>query len=161
MNTLGHLEALGPGDAPSRPAVAGWDALATDGSVVHLRPIDRDDEPALKAINHRVSDRSIYLRFFGVSRLAADEHTRHLVAADPADRQVALVAEVDGAVAGVASYELISDGEAEMAFLVDDAMHGRGLGTLLLEQLAAVARERGVKTLRAETLAENASMLRV
>ncbi|MFI5708317.1 GNAT family N-acetyltransferase [Kribbella sp. NPDC051620] len=161
MNTLGHLEAPGPGDAPPRPAAAGWDALATDGSVVHLRPIARDDEPALKAINHRVSDRSIYLRFFGVSRLAADEHTRHLVDSDPADRQVALVAEVDGAVAGVASYELISAGEAEMAFLVDDSMHGRGLGTLLLEQLAAVARERGVKTLRAETLAENAPMLRV
>jgi acyl-CoA synthetase (NDP forming)/GNAT superfamily N-acetyltransferase len=144
----------------SRPAV-GWDALAADGSVVHLRPIRTDDETALKAINHRVSDRSIYLRFFGLSRLNADEHTHHLVGADPAHGHVALVAEVDGAVVGVASYEPMRADEAEMAFLVDDAMHGRGIGTLLLEQLAAVARERGIRQLHADTLAENGPMLRV
>ena len=48
-----------------------------------------------------------------------------------------------------------------MAFLLDDAVHGRGIGTLLLEQLAAVARESGVRHLHADTLAENAAMLRV
>ncbi|WP_343964994.1 GNAT family N-acetyltransferase, partial [Kribbella koreensis] len=150
-----------PEGTPSQPAPAGWDALASDGSVVHLRPIRRDDEAALMAINHRLSDRSVYLRFFGLSRLTADEHTRHLVEADPAHGHVALVAEVDGVVAGVASYEPMRADEAEMAFLIDDTVHGRGLGTLLLEQLAAVARERGIRHLHADTLAENAPMLRV
>jgi acyl-CoA synthetase (NDP forming) len=51
--------------------------------------------------------------------------------------------------------------EAEMAFLLDDAVHGRGIGTLLLEQLAAVARDRGIRHLHADTLAENAPMLRL
>ncbi|WP_112237812.1 bifunctional acetate--CoA ligase family protein/GNAT family N-acetyltransferase [Kribbella monticola] len=146
---------------PLEAGAVGWDVLAADGSVVHLRPICRADEPALKAINHRVSDRSIYLRFFALSRLNADEHTHHLVGADPEHGYVALVAELDGAVVGVASYEPMRADEAEMAFLVDDAVHGRGIGTLLLEQLAAVARERGIRKLHADTLAENAPMLRL
>jgi acyl-CoA synthetase (NDP forming)/RimJ/RimL family protein N-acetyltransferase len=145
----------------SRSVAVGWDVLAADGSVVHLRPIRTDDEAALKAINHRLSDRSIYLRFFALSRSNADEHTHHLVGADPDRGHVALVAEVDGAVVGVGSYEPMRADEAEMAFLVDDAMHGRGIGTLLLEQLAAVARERGIRQLHADTLAENAPMIRV
>jgi acyl-CoA synthetase (NDP forming)/RimJ/RimL family protein N-acetyltransferase len=146
---------------PDQPAAAGWDALAADGSVVHLRPIRPDDEAALMAINHRISDRSIYLRFFALNRLTADEHSRHLAGADPARGQVALVAELDGAVVGVASYEPMRADEGEMAFLIDDAVHGRGIGTLLLEQLAAVARDRGIRHLHADTLAENAPMLRL
>jgi acyl-CoA synthetase (NDP forming)/GNAT superfamily N-acetyltransferase len=120
-----------------------------------------DDEQALDELNHRVSDRTIYLRFFALNRSAADQHTHHLTTADPLDGPVALVAEVDGGVVGVASYEPMRTDEAEMAFLVDDAVHGRGIGTLLLEQLAAVARERGIRHLHADTLAENGPMLRV
>ncbi|GAA3114008.1 acyl-CoA synthetase (NDP forming)/GNAT superfamily N-acetyltransferase [Kribbella aluminosa] len=138
---------------------AGWDVLASDGAVVGIRPLREDDEPALEAMNQRVSDRSIYLRFFGISRASADEQTHHLVRIH--DGHVALVAEYGGQLVGVASYEPLRTGEAEMAFLVEDSVHGRGIGTLLLEQLAAVARENGVRRLRADTLVENAGMLRV
>ena len=138
---------------------AGWDVLASDGSVVRIRPLREDDEPALVEMNRRVSDRSIYLRFFGISRSIAAEHTHHLATVD--DGHVALVAEYGDRLVGVASYELLRPGEAEMAFLVEDSVHGRGIGTLLLEQLAAIARESGVQRLRADTLAENAGMLRV
>lgn len=138
---------------------AGWDVLASDGSVVRIRPIREDDEAALGAMNRRVSDRSIYLRFFGISRMLADEHTHHLVTDQ--DGHVALVAEYGDSLVGVASYEPLRTGEAEMAFLLEDSVHGRGIGTLLLEQLAAVARENGIQRLRADTLAENAGMLRV
>ena len=138
---------------------AGWDVLASDGSVVRIRPLRADDEPALDAMNSRLSDRSIYLRFFGVSRSLAGEHTHHLLTAH--DGHVALVAECNGTLAGVASYEPLRQGEAEMAFLLDDSVHRRGIGTLLLEQLAATARENGVQRLLADTLVENAPMLRV
>ncbi|WP_432877260.1 GNAT family N-acetyltransferase [Kribbella sp. CA-245084] len=138
---------------------AGWDVLAADGSVVRIRPLREDDERALDAMNQRVSDRSIYLRFFGISRTMADEHTHHL--ATDRDGHVALVAEYGDALVGIASYEPLRSGEAEMAFLLEDSVHGRGIGTLLLEQLAAVARENGVQRLRADTLVENAPMLRV
>jgi acyl-CoA synthetase (NDP forming)/RimJ/RimL family protein N-acetyltransferase len=159
--------ASGPGQGPvaagsaSHPALpdAGWDALAADGSVVRIRPIAADDEAALKAMNQRLSDRSVYLRFFALNRHGADEHAHHLADGSPGHR--ALVAESGGRVIGVASYEELRPGEAEMAFLLDDAVQGRGIGTLLLEQLAAVAREAGIHRLRADTLAENAAMLRV
>jgi acyl-CoA synthetase (NDP forming)/RimJ/RimL family protein N-acetyltransferase len=137
----------------------GWDVLAADGSVVRIRPLREDDEAALDAMNQRVSDRSIYLRFFGISRSSADEHTHHLATGH--DGHVALVAEYGDQLVGVASYEPLRSGEAEMAFLLEDSMHGKGIGTLLLEQLAAIARENGVQRLRADTLVENAGMLRV
>ena len=140
---------------------AGWDALAADGSVVHIRPVRPDDEDALRALNQRVSDRSIYLRFFGVSRVGADQHSHHLSAESEDDGHVALVAEAAGRLVAVGSFEPLRAGEAEVAFLVDDAFHGRGIGTLLLEQLAVIARERGIHHLHADTLAENAPMLRV
>ena len=140
-------------------AYGGWDALAADGSVVRIRPIRAEDEEPLKALNHRVSDRTIYLRFFGFSRHGADEHAHHLASSDL--NHAALIAECAGRVVGVASYEMLRAGEAEMAFLLDDEVHGRGIGTLLLEQLAAIARERGIHHLHADTLAENAPMLRV
>ncbi|MFK4084841.1 GNAT family N-acetyltransferase [Kribbella sp. NPDC020789] len=138
---------------------AGWDVLATDGSVIRIRPVREDDEPALLEMNERVSDRSMYLRFFAISRTVAGEHTHHLATVH--DGHVALVAEDGGQVVGVASYEPLRPGEAEMAFLLEDSVHGRGIGTLLLEQLAAVARENGIERLRADTLVENAGMLRV
>ncbi|MEV0283540.1 GNAT family N-acetyltransferase [Kribbella sp. NPDC050820] len=146
-------------ERPDSRLMAGWDVLASDGSVVRIRPVRADDEAALGAMNERVSDRSMYLRFFGISRSMADEHMHHLVADH--DGHVALVAEYDDRVVGVASYEPLRPGEAEMAFLLEDSVHGRGIGTLLLEQLAATARENGVERLRADTLAENAGMLRV
>ncbi|MFI5696388.1 GNAT family N-acetyltransferase [Kribbella sp. NPDC051586] len=144
-----------PGTVPG----AGWDVLASDGSVVRIRPVREDDEPALEAMNGRVSDESMYLRFFGISRTMAAEYTHHL--ASEHDGHVALVAEYGGDVVGIASYEILRTGEAEMAFLLQDSMHGRGIGTLLLEQLAATARENGIQRLRADTLGENAKMLRV
>lgn len=142
-------------------ATTGWDALAADGSVVHLRPVRPDDEDALSQLHRRASDRSIYLRYFAVNRAAADRQSQHLVQAQPADRHIVLVAEEGGRLVGVGSLEPMGDGQAEVAFLVDDAQHGRGLGTLLLEQLAALARERGIHHLRADTLVENGPMLRV
>lgn len=142
-------------------AAAGWDVLAADGSVVHVRPLRADDETALLDINHRASDRTIYLRFFTLSRAVADQHSHYLAGANPDHGHVALVAELDGVVVGVASYEPMRADEGEMAFLLDDAVHGRGIGTLLLEQLAAVAREHGIRHLHADTLAENGPMLRV
>lgn len=144
---------------PMRKPQTGWDALAADGSVVRIRPVRPEDEADLIALNHRVSDRSIYLRFFAFNRRGADQQTHHLV--EVLEEHIALVAEADGRLIGVASFELLRPGEAEMAFLVDDAVHGRGIGTLLLEQLAAVAREHGIHHLHADTLAENVPMLRV
>ncbi len=50
---------------------------------------------------------------------------------------------------------------AEVSFLVEDAMQRRGIGTLLLDALAELARERGVRRFSADVLADNRQMLSV
>jgi acyl-CoA synthetase (NDP forming) len=51
--------------------------------------------------------------------------------------------------------------DAEVAFLVEDAHQRRGLGSVLLEHLAAAGRERGIKNFVAEVLSQNSKMVRV
>ena len=73
----------------------------------------------------------------------------------------ALVAVVRGRIAALATAELLSDESAEVAFLVSDQDRGRGLGSLLLEHLAAMGREHGLSRFEAEVLADNYGMLGV
>lgn len=143
-----------PGRYPSHCEV---DAVTSDGRTVHLRPITSDDAGALVALHERLSPRSVYLRFFSAMPRLSPEQVRHLVEVDWV-RRMALVAELDGAVVAVARYDAVDDRRAEAAFVVEDAHQGRGIGTLLLEHLAARAREVGFDRLVAATLPENRTM---
>src|SRR5690606_39013571 len=53
----------------------------------------------------------------------------------------------------------VGGGKAEVAFVVADDVAGQGLGTLLLERLAAIAEQRGITTFVASVLATNHAML--
>jgi acyl-CoA synthetase (NDP forming)/GNAT superfamily N-acetyltransferase len=151
--------AVGPAAQTTQPA--GWDALLADGGVVRIRPVSTGDGAGLRALHTASSDRSIYLRYFNLSRYAGEQYVDKLLAEPDADR-LALVAEVNGAVVGMASCErLPGTADADVAFLVADGFHRRGVGTLLLEQLAALARHAGVRRFVAETLPENGPMLTV
>ena len=74
---------------------------------------------------------------------------------------VALVGLLGDELVGVASYEPVGDGAAEVAVAVADGMHRRGVATLLLEHLVSLARACGVKAFTAEVLADNYAMLHV
>jgi GNAT superfamily N-acetyltransferase len=75
---------------------------------------------------------------------------------------MALVATLSSQLVGVARYDREEGSEeAEVAFVVADEYQGRGIGTLLLEHLAAFARTRGIKRFRAYTLAQNRPMQEV
>ena len=153
----------------------GIDALAADGGVLRLRPVTPEDAVALTELYERGSADSLRLRFFGVpGRSTVATEVERLVR-PVADDHYVVVAEQAGVLIGVASYErcpleapvnpapadtamLI---RAEFAVFVDEAHHGRGVGTLLLEHLAASARRRGVTELVGEVLVANTGMLRV
>ena len=135
---------------------AGVDALLIDGRIVHVRPVTEGDKDALSALYGRTSPRTRYLRFFSAG-ISIDREVLRLM---PGDDHVALLAEHDGLVLGVASYEVLSNDRAEMAILVDDASQGDGIGSLLIEHLAAVARRAGIQELVGEVLATNVTMLR-
>jgi GNAT superfamily N-acetyltransferase len=61
----------------------------------------------------------------------------------------------------VARYDRLPESDAaEVAFVVADEFQGRGVGGLLLRNLAAIARARGIARFVADTLSDNRRMLR-
>jgi acyl-CoA synthetase (NDP forming)/GNAT superfamily N-acetyltransferase len=135
-------------------------ALLTDGTTAEIRSADPGDLPAVQAMHEAMSPATSYLRFFSYSRLSAEEEAKR-VCRPPGPGHQALLALCGGEIAGVASYEVGGSGQAEVAFAVTDQMHGHGLGTLLLEHLVSGAVQRGVTTLTASVLLDNAEMQRV
>jgi acyl-CoA synthetase (NDP forming)/GNAT superfamily N-acetyltransferase len=141
----------------------GVDALAADGGIVRLRPVSHRDAAALSLLYARASPDSLRLRFFGIPGQHALEAEVTRLTRPASPEHDAVLAEQSGEVIGVASYERGSPAErqAEFAVFVDERQHGRGVGTLLLEHLAALARRQGVTHLTGEALAGNVGMLRV
>jgi acyl-CoA synthetase (NDP forming)/GNAT superfamily N-acetyltransferase len=137
-------------------------ALLADGSTVEIRPARPDDFGAVKAMHAAMSPDNSYMRFFNVSRLAAETEARR-ICLNPAPGSAALLALAGGDVVGVASYAPLGAHSdlAEVAFAVADHMHHRGIATLLLEHLVSYARSQQITTFMAETLTENAAMLNV
>lgn len=141
---------------------AHWEAdvVLRDGRTAHMRPILPEDAEGLVEFYAEVSDQSKYFRFFAPMPQLSDKDVRRFTQVDHHAR-VAFVLTVAEKILGLASYELIEPGEAEVAFLVQDAHQGRGIGQLLLEHLAQAARERDVHRFVAEVLPENQRMLQV
>ncbi len=142
-------------------------ALLADGTTVQIRPASPADFGAVKAMHEALSPDNTYLRFFNLSRVAADTEARR-ICRDPSPDQVALLALSDGEVVGCASYVTIGEQApgrrsevAEIAFAVADHMHHRGIATLLLEHLVSYARSHQITTFTAQTLSENRAMLNV
>jgi acyl-CoA synthetase (NDP forming)/GNAT superfamily N-acetyltransferase len=137
-------------------------ALLTDGTTIEIRPPRPDDFEAVRDMHAKMSPDNLYLRFFSISPVAAEQEARR-ICREPAPDHGALLAVLDGEVVGCGSYELVGAGSesAEVAMAVADDMHNRGVGTLLLEHLISRARSRGVRAFAAETLSANALMLKV
>lgn len=141
----------------------GWevDAVLRDGHTVRIRSIRPSDAERIERFHERQSPESIYFRFFSPRPRLSERELRHFTSVDHHDR-VAFVALVDDEVIAVARYERYEGtGTAEVAFFVDDRHHGRGIATLMLEYLAAAARDNGISRFRASTLPNNRKMLRV
>ena len=136
------------------------DVILRDGSTLRLRPCRVSDADALLEFYTRLSSRTLYLRFHGFPSVGPALVTPWL---DPDwVERGALVATLEDRIVALGSYvRLREPGTAEAAFVVDDAMQGKGLGTRLLEQLAARAGAVGIESFVAEVVAENAPMLAV
>jgi acyl-CoA synthetase (NDP forming)/RimJ/RimL family protein N-acetyltransferase len=150
------------GAVSESPYPAQWEAdvVLRDGGTAHLRPIRPDDDDRLRRFHSRLSDETIYFRFFALHRELSDRDVERFTHVDHVDR-VALVATVNDEIIGVVRYERVSPAVAEVAFNIEDAHQGRGLGSIFLEHIAAAARERGLTRFVADVLPENRKMLRV
>jgi acyl-CoA synthetase (NDP forming)/RimJ/RimL family protein N-acetyltransferase len=141
---------------------AHWEAdvVLLDGSPAHLRPILATDADGLVAFYARVSEQSKYFRFFAPYPTLSERDVQRFTQVDHQSR-VAFVVTIGPDIVAVGRYDSIDDVEAEVAFLVEDAHQGRGIGQLLLEHLAQAGRERGVGKFVAEVLPENVRMIQV
>ncbi|MFJ6216329.1 GNAT family N-acetyltransferase [Streptomyces sp. NPDC092296] len=162
--------------APADPARAypqHWEAdvLLRDGGTARIRPITPDDADRLVEFYGQVSDQSKYFRFFAPYPRLSDRDVRRFTHHDYVNRVGLAVVVRDRFIATVRYDRIDATGrpadaesgavEAEVAFLVQDAHQGRGVASALLEHIAAVARERGIRRFAAEVLPENRKMIKV
>jgi acyl-CoA synthetase (NDP forming)/RimJ/RimL family protein N-acetyltransferase len=137
------------------------DVVLRDGGTAHLRPIHPSDADAVQAFHTGQSQKSIYMRFFAFKARLSSKELKRFTEVDYKDR-VALVITIGGEILGIGRYDRLADPEeAEVAFNIADAHQGRGIGSILLEHLAAAARENGIRKFSAEVLPENRKMLMV
>ncbi len=170
-DTAGPTVAGGSGqhrarDRTNYPAHWEADVLLTDGTVAHLRPILPADADLLVAFYGRVSDESKYLRFFAPYPRLTRRDIARFTDVDSTDR-VALIVTVGPDMVAVGRFDRAgpvgtpAGRQADVAFLVEDAHHGRGLASVLLEHLAVIARELGITAFVAQVLPQNERMARV
>src|SRR5437667_9109591 len=143
------------------PAHREADVALRDGSTVHVRPARFGDRQALLEFLRELSPDSRMLRFFTGSpnlEWAADR----LSEVDYRGR-VSLLATAGGAghVVAHATYITTEPERAEVAFAIADSLQGKGLGTILLGQLADMAEEHGIRVFDAQVLPNNRRMIDV
>src|SRR5438477_5936436 len=149
----------------SRSSAPTEDVVLRDGSTLRLRPPTAADADGLIRFFDRLSPDSRYLRFHGATII--DHSTVAAALETDWPSRGSLLGELagpEGVVRPVAlaTYVRLHDPRrAEVAFAVADELHGRGIGTRLLERLAAHAAASGIEAFVAEVLPQNAAMLRV
>src|SRR3989304_2116510 len=162
--TITQIRMPDPMPTPEYPAHREADVVLRDGATVHVRPVSPDDDHHLLIFFRSLSERSRALLFFapptdvflmGEARREADVDyvkTFGLLATTGLEERVV----------GHALYVVPLDGDrADLGIAIDEDFQGRGLGTLLLGQLAEVAAVNGIRVFVAEMLPENHRMLEV
>ncbi|HET7421689.1 MAG TPA: GNAT family N-acetyltransferase [Candidatus Dormibacteraeota bacterium] len=132
-----------------------------DGSTLTVRPVRAGDESALARFFSELSLESRVFRFFAAVA-NADATVKRMVDVDYSSRYgIVALGGPAGDIVGHAMYVAIDESTAELALAVADAYQGRGLGTILLGQLAEAASEAGIVALEAVVRPENHKMLEV
>ena len=139
------------------------DWMMRDGTPVLLRPMKPEDEQIVSDFLGRCSEETIYFRYFRLIKKWTHEMLIRFTQNDY-DREIGLMAigRPPGPEVMLGVCRLVMDANretAEFAIIVGDQWQGKGLGPKLVEEVIAIARERGVKLLWGEVLATNQPML--
>lgn len=143
------------------------DLKLKDGSDAVVRPIRPEDEPLMKSFHEKLSEASVYYRYFGALKLEQRISHERLarICFNDYDREIALI--LDRQVPGSPEHEILGvarlskiygTDEAEFAIIITDAWQNQGLGAAMTERLIEVARAEKLQRLRAIILAENRDM---
>lgn len=127
---------------------------------VEIRGLTAADVPAVVALYESLDAHDGYLRFFAAPPRDISTLVSKLTTVD---RGHAAIGAFDSAqLIGVANLVRLDDpGTAEVALVVRHDHQLHGIGSALLAALVETARDRGIHTLVAEVLLENATMLKV
>jgi acetyltransferase len=141
-----------------------------NGEEVLIRPIRPEDEPMMVKFHATLSERSVYLRYFhlmNLSQRVAHERLTRICFIDY-DREMAMVAERrnpnsgENEILGVSRLtRVLGTNDAEVAVLVSDQFHSRGLGKELLARLVIVGGDEKLGALKADILPDNRDVMRI
>jgi RimJ/RimL family protein N-acetyltransferase len=135
-----------------------------DGRQIEIRGQRPQDRTHLEAAIARMSDESLYRRFFVAKHQFSEKEAEYFLNIDFVNH-VALVAVArendEASIVGAGRYVIVEPGVAEVAFGVIDEYQGQGIGAALMRYLSSIARQAGLTRLIAEVLASNAAMLKV
>jgi RimJ/RimL family protein N-acetyltransferase len=135
-----------------------------DGRPIEIRAIRPEDRVGMLAAVGRTSTQSLQRRFFVPKKGFSEQELAFFLDID-FENHVALVAQIDEdespTIVGGGRYIVVRPGLAEIAFVVVDAYQGQGIGTILMQHLAVLARDGGLRELIAQVLPENTAMLKV
>jgi GNAT superfamily N-acetyltransferase len=131
-----------------------------DGERIGVRPIRPADGDKLAELHARLSKDSIYRRYFGFKSVLSPAEILRFTGIAEEWRFALVGVRSTGQLAGVARYEgQAGRTDAEIALIVDDALHHLGLGSRLLRRLVDVTVISGMTSLTAVVLASNLPML--
>ncbi|MGH9872451.1 MAG: GNAT family N-acetyltransferase [Pyrinomonadaceae bacterium] len=151
-----------PGKVARSPAAhRHGDVVLRDGSTVRIRVMRAADEPGLDALLQSLSEESRWLRFYSSASGTALTAEAHREANLEDTFGLLALSGSEGRVVGHAFYVALDEQRAEVAFTIANDFQGRGLGRLLLCQLAEVASANGIQLFEAEVVASNHAMLHV
>ena len=132
------------------------DVVLRDGSLAHVRPVRSEDQTFLLRFVENLSPESLYLRF--LHAVKPEQAAKELI---PSAGEFALLVLREEMVIGHAIYAITTPGKADAAVVVADDYQGKGLGTILLGQLAQAAIVDEISVFEAQVATQNARMLRV
>lgn len=136
-----------------------------DGTNIIIRPIRPEDAAIEQSFVRELSPQSKYFRFMqGMNELTQQMLVRFTQL--DYSRELALIAVLEEGnretELGVARYVMNPDGEScEFALVVADKWQNRGIGSRLMNVLMDAAKQRGLKHMQGEILANNSSMLKL
>jgi acyl-CoA hydrolase len=134
-----------------------------DGTEIFFRPVKPTDEETLSEMLYSLSSDSVRKRYFAHTMTFPHKDVQKITNIDYRN-DLAIVGVVPGhsgeQIVAIAQYFLDPKTQsAEVAFIVQDEWQAKGMGTILLDYLVKVARQRGVKRFNAKVLPENKAML--
>lgn len=132
-----------------------------DGRVISIRRASQGDEQFMQRFVGSLSAHSRYQRFFHPLRELTPSMLERMVQPDDTHGAVllALAGPVHAEVVGLAQYDVVEPGQAEVAVIVGESWRRVGLGTRLLRELEVLAAGAGIVEAHADILRENPAAL--